>query len=202
MNEIERPLPQTLGASEVLGDRPADDELHREDLADEALLQRMVGAGQTPVEPTQSEGRPDPAQLQNEGGMGTVLKNLGINTPPLPALRSKASLRTILEGLGPDLVAAQCGAINRFNRIADRAEGEDNKVLELLATKAAATYQHKLIELVVGRTVNVNASIKSQRDLPKLEKLTPEKRAQLHALVNEMTDTVDAEIVPDDEGTS
>jgi hypothetical protein len=105
----------------------------------------------------------------------------------------------VLESLGPDLVAAQCAAINRFNRIADRAEDEDNKILELLATKASATYQHKLIELVVGRTVNLNASIKSQRDLPKLEKLTPEKRAQLENLVNEMTDVVDGEIIEHDE---
>lgn len=127
--------------------------------------------------------------------MGEVLRTAGLTqSAALPALRQSGSLRQVLENLGPDLVAAQCSAINRFNRIADRAEGEDNHVLELLATKAAALYQHKLIELVVGRTVNLNASIKSQRDLPKLEKLTPEKRAQLESLVTEMTgEVVDAE---------
>ena len=147
------------------------------------------------LEPSQQPGRPPASALQNEDRMGEVLRTAGLTqSAALPALRQSGSLRQVLENLGPDLVAAQCSAINRFNRIADRAEGEDNHVLELLATKAAALYQHKLIELVVGRTVNLNASIKSQRDLPKLEKLTPEKRAQLESLVTEMTgEVVDAE---------
>jgi hypothetical protein len=152
------------------------------------------------LEPNREPGRDEPPALHDEAGLGRVLQTAGLTrTPPLPALRQSAPLRAVLESLGPDLVAAQCAAINRFNRIADRAEDEDNKILELLATKASATYQHKLIELVVGRTVNLNASIKSQRDLPKLEKLTPEKRAQLENLVNEMTDVVDGEIIEHDE---
>lgn len=185
------------GTVQVPGDDGADDELHREDLHDQEVLQRMESPRPPvqPVEPSPRDGRPDPAPLPDENGVGTVLKNLGVHTPPLPSLRTGAPLRQVLEGLGPELVTAQVVAINRFNKIADSAEAEDNKVLELLATKAAALYQHKLIELVVGRTVNLNASIKSQRDLPKLDKLPPEKRAQLRQLVDEMSDTVEGEII-------
>lgn len=176
-----------------------DADLSDTEMQDSALLEGLAHRKPVPsMEPNSRTGRDQSPELQDETGMGAVLKHAGLTRAPvLPALRQSAPLRTVLENLGPDLVAAQCSAINRFNRIADRAESEDNKVLELLATKASALYQHKLIELVVGRTVNVNASIKSQRDLPKLEKLTPEKRAQLEQLVNEMTDVVDAEVLND-----
>lgn len=192
-------LPDAPGVIPFPELEPLDDALSREEMQDDALCARL--ASPTPHSPMDPSGQPrcdEPPPLPDENGLGAVLKKHGITTAPLPALRQSAPLRTVLENLGPDLVAAQCAAINRFNRIADRAEDEDNKVLELLATKASALYQHKLIELVVGRTVNLNASIKSQRDLPKLDKLTPEKRQQLANLVDEMSDVVDGEIVPND----
>ena len=195
-------LPQVDGTGPLFESDPGDHDLSDSEAGDTALLEGLASHQPLPpMEPNSRERRDSPPPLPDENGLGTVLSHAGLvqrNTPVLPHLRQSAPLRQVLEGLGPDLVAAQCSAINRFNRIADRAEDDDNKVLELLATKASALYQHKLIELVVGRTVNVNASIKSQRDLPKLEKLTPEKRAQLEQLVNEMTVDADYTEVKDE----
>lgn len=71
------------------------------------------------------------------------------------------------------------------------AQAKENLVIDFMATRTAIQEQRKFIELALGRTVNINQNIKSQRDLPRLDKLSPEKRAQLDALLTELeTDTV------------
>jgi hypothetical protein len=194
-------LDDSQGTVPLPGDELLDDELHCEAMQDETVLQQLAReAERREMESAKNDRRRKTVQLPDEVGMGTVLQNAGLTQQPaLPALRRHGTLRTVLEGLGPELVQAQCSAIERFKKIADGAEKDQNAVMELLATKAGALYQHKLLELIVGRTVNVNATIKSQRDLPKLDKLSPEKRAQLAQLVDEMSDVVEGQIL--DEGT-
>ncbi len=64
-------------------------------------------------------------------------------------------------------------------------------MIDFMATRTAIQEQRKFIELALGRTVNINQNIKSQRDLPRIDKLSPEKRVQLETLLTELaSDTV------------
>ena len=96
------------------------------------------------------------------------------------------------------MVATACDAINRLSATAEEAIKERNLVVRLMAERTIAQEGRKWTELAAGRTVNVHGTIKSQRDLPKLDNLSPEKLAQLEALLGELADpgdVVDAEII-------
>lgn len=89
------------------------------------------------------------------------------------------------------MAAASCEDLNHLHDIIKDAQAKENLVIDFMATRTAIQEQRKFIELALGRTVNINQNIKSQRDLPRLDKLSPEKRAQLDALLTELeTDTV------------
>lgn len=85
------------------------------------------------------------------------------------------------------MAAASCEDLNHLHDIIRDAKVKDNLVIDFMATRTAIQEQRKFIELALGRTVNINQNIKSQRDLPKLANLSTEKRAQLEALIAEMS---------------
>ena len=117
---------------------------------------------------------------------------------PLPDTKSASPVRTVLQTLGSDFLAGLCADINRFHAIADDAHTAENSGLEFLATRAAAQEQRKLVELAIGKTVHVNTTLKSQRDLPRWERLSPEDQQRLNEVMSKLvpeTETVDAEIV-------
>ena len=131
--------------------------------------------------------------------VGRNLSNAEIAAPSLPTQRRTEALRTILQGLGPDMVAGACADINRLHHDADKADRTDNLLLEVIATKTALQYEYKFVELVAGRTLNVSATIRSQRDLPRWDRLTDEDRVRLDDILNRMAapmEAVDAEVIP------
>lgn len=96
------------------------------------------------------------------------------------------------------MVAGACADINRLHRDADKADKADNLLLEVIATKTALQYEYKFVELVAGRTLNVSATIRSQRDLPRWDRLSDEDRARLDDILNRMATSIevmDVEVV-------
>jgi hypothetical protein len=96
------------------------------------------------------------------------------------------------------MVAGACADINRLHRGADKAHKEDNLLLEIIATKTALQFEYKFVELVAGRTLNVSATIRSQRDLPRWDRLSDDDRARLDEILNRLTtpsEVMDAEVV-------
>jgi hypothetical protein len=101
------------------------------------------------------------------------------------------------------MAAASCADLNHLHDIIKEAQTKENLVIDFMATRTAIQEQRKFIELALGRTVNINQNIKSQRDLPRISNLSTEKRAQLEALMAELasdqviniesTDVVDLE---------
>ena len=184
-------LPDDGGSEPLSG--PSDARLEADDPCSSPPPVREGAAPESEGPPelppgTDVPGRPHDLPLLDEAGLGALLSRAGIDPgTALPRLSRPQDLRKVLEDLGPVMAASQVSAINRFWAIADRAQDNDNDVLNMLATDKVAKYQHKLIELVLGRTVNLHASVKSQRDLPKLDKLPPQKRAQLEALIEEVS---------------
>lgn len=85
------------------------------------------------------------------------------------------------------MAAASCEDLNHLHDIIKTAKDSDNLVIDFMATRTAIQEQRKFIELALGRTVNINQTVKSQRDLPRIDKLPAEKRAQLEALLNDLT---------------
>jgi hypothetical protein len=85
------------------------------------------------------------------------------------------------------MAAASCEDLNHLHDLIRAAREEKNLVIDFMATRTAIQEQRKFIELALGRTVNINTTIKSQRDIPRLDKLSPEKRTQLEQLFAEMT---------------
>ena len=85
------------------------------------------------------------------------------------------------------MAAASCEDLNHLHDIIKTAKHDANLLIDFMATKTAIQEQRKFIELALGRTVNINTTIKSQRDIPRLDKLSTEKRAQLEQLFTEMT---------------
>lgn len=89
------------------------------------------------------------------------------------------------------MAAASCEDLNHLHDIIKDAQAKENLVIDFMATRTAIQEQRKFIELALGRTVNINQNIKSQRDLPRINNLSTEKRAQLEALMAELaSDTV------------
>lgn len=93
------------------------------------------------------------------------------------------------------MVATACHGINALTDTAQAAIDANNLVVRLMAERTIAQEARKWTELAVGRTLNLNQTVKSQRDLPRLDNLSTEKRAQLQALIAEMTtdQTIDVE---------
>lgn len=84
------------------------------------------------------------------------------------------------------MAAASCEDLNHLHDIIKEAQTKENLVIDFMATRTAIQEQRKFIELALGRTVNINQNIKSQRDLPRIGNLSTEKRAQLEALMAEL----------------
>ena len=141
--------------------------------------------------------RPRLAALPPEVRVGHDVSRSTPNAPTLPTARQDLPLRDILQGLGPDMVATACHGINALTATAQAAIEANNLVIRLMAERTVAQEARKWTELAVGRTVNLNQSVKSQRDLPRIGNLSTEKRAQLQSLLTEMTNTdvVDVESV-------
>jgi len=97
------------------------------------------------------------------------------------------------------MAAASCEDLNHLHDLIREAKQEKNLVIDFMATRTAIQEQRKFIELALGRTVNINTTIKSQRDIPRLDKLSTEKRAQLEQLFTEMTtdQVIDVEAIDD-----
>jgi hypothetical protein len=92
-----------------------------------------------------------------------------------------------------------CVQLNTFQEIADAAKGSNDNVIRLVATRNAFQGAKAFMELALGRTVNINATLRSQKDVPDFDKLSPDKRAQLEAIVAEMEGRiVEAEVVNPD----
>lgn len=135
--------------------------------------------------------RARPPALPSQVRLGHDASNPQATAPRLSTTRQAIPLRKILEALGPDMAAASCADLNHLHDIVNEAKAEKNLVIDFMATRTAIQEQRKFIELALGRTVNINTTIKSQRDLPRLDKLSTEKRAQLETLLTELaTDTI------------
>lgn len=93
------------------------------------------------------------------------------------------------------MAAASCADLNHLHDLIKEAKTEKNLVIDFMATRTAIQEQRKFIELALGRTVNINTNIKSQRDIPRLDRLSTEKRAQLETLLTELAtnDVIDVE---------
>lgn len=118
--------------------------------------------------------------------MGHDVQRPAPRAAALPTARQDLPLRDILQGLGPDMVATACHGINALTATAHAAMEANNLVVRLMAERTVAQEARKWTELAVGRTVNLNQSVKSQRDLPRISNLSTEKRAQLEALMAEL----------------
>lgn len=84
------------------------------------------------------------------------------------------------------MVATACHGLNALTATAQAAILEHNLVVRLMAERTIAQESRKWTELAVGRTLNVHQSVKSQRDIPRLDRLSTEKRAQLETLLTEL----------------
>lgn len=93
------------------------------------------------------------------------------------------------------MVATACAGLNALGDTAQAAKDADNLAIRLMAERTIVVEGRKWAELALGRTLNINTTLKSQRDIPRLDRLSTEKRAQLETLLQEMstTDTIDAE---------
>lgn len=128
-----------------------------------------------------------PPPLSPEVRLGHDAQDITPARTRLPTTRQALPLRKVLEALGPDMAAASCEDLNHLHDIIKTAQTKDNLVIDFMATRTAIQEQRKFIELALGRTVNINQNIKSQRDLPRLDKLSAEKRAQLETLLSELS---------------
>lgn len=93
------------------------------------------------------------------------------------------------------MVATACAGINALTATGQEAKDAGNLLIRFMAEKTVAQEARKWAELAAGRTIHVNANIKSQRDLPRIDKLPPEKRLQLETLLTELStdDIIDVE---------
>lgn len=85
------------------------------------------------------------------------------------------------------MVATACHGINALTQTGAEAKAAGNLLIRFMAEKTIAQEARKWTELAAGRTVNVNQSVKSQRDVPRLDRLSPEKRAQLESLMRDLS---------------
>lgn len=93
------------------------------------------------------------------------------------------------------MVATACYGINSLTETGKAAKEAGNLIIRLMAERTVAQEARKWSELAMGRTLNINTTIKSQRDLPRLDKLPPDKRLQLEKLITELEngEVMDAE---------
>lgn len=143
--------------------------------------------------------RPHLTPLPPKVRMGHDVQGSQPSAPALPTGRQDLPLRDILQGLGPDMVATACHGINALTETARAAIEAGNLVVRLMAERTVAQEGRKWTELALGRTLNINTNIKSQRDLLRLDKLSTEKRAQLQTLLTELTtdEIIDVEFADD-----
>lgn len=131
--------------------------------------------------------RSGPPALSSQNGLGP---HSGTPRLPFTALsppRPGVDLQTVLDTLSPQMVTAACESLTRLQNVCDDAHTKENLVLELIAAKSLSQETRKWVELAKGRTINLNASVKSQRDLPRVDRLSPEQRLQLEGLLKTMS---------------
>ncbi|MGL5936211.1 MAG: hypothetical protein ACRCZI_11395 [Cetobacterium sp.] len=149
------------------------------------------GARESEVGPV-AETVPTQAELERRAALVA-----GQGAPVLPdTRRARGHVQSILSRSDAEVVAAAFADLNRLHRAAEDAYVNGKDMMELIATKNALQAELFLLKLRHGTTVNVNAKITSQNDLPPYANLPPDVREQVSQLLN----IVDAEAVEDDFG--
>lgn len=176
------PLAAPIAAGTPEADRDSDADSQA---VDSDLQRQNVAAGTGLGDPR--AGCTHIVPLPATTGVGCVSPSVSpALAPPLPATRQPVPLRTSLQNLGPDFLAGVCADVNCLHEIAAEAKADGNAALRFLATRAAMHEGHKLVELAHGRTLNINTTIKSQRDVPAWERLSPEDRARIDEVLNKL----------------
>ena len=95
---------------------------------------------------------------------------------PLPVGPFTGLARDVLDSNANVTIGILFEGINRFRRIVDQAERSRNLPLETYANSKLCQHATKVIELTLGRSVNLTVGGQSQ--LPKWDKLSPEFKQQ------------------------
>lgn len=162
-----------------------------------ALPEELLGDGQAD-RADQPEMGADPGSVQSPSGSGYRAALAGSQNPPVLADSGspRGSVSTVLSRFDAQLVHAAFADLNRLHRLAEDSFQISNSELEFLATKAALQVESILLKLRHGSTLHINAKITSQRDIPRLGDIPPDKRQQIMDILN----MVEGEVIEEDFG--
>lgn len=114
--------------------------------------------------------------------------------PPMGLAVAGSDTKRALEAHSLDALNTLHNAINNLRALAAKAEATDKLPMAILAMKEVGRLSQVYVQMQVGKTMNLNQTIKHQNDVPDWNMLPAEvRRATLEAIAREVMDASAAE---------
>jgi hypothetical protein len=145
---------------------------------------------------------PDPRALDESGRVvgGTLTERSrqyiaalrSAEPPPIPLANRDGDTKRAVATHSLDALNTLHGAINTLRALAHKAEAEDKLPLAILAMKEVGRLSQVYVQMQVGKTMNLNQTIKHQGEVQDWKTLPPEvRKATLEAIAREVMDATD-----------
>jgi hypothetical protein len=135
-----------------------------------------------------------PVVGRSSGGLGESLPSVPTQAPDVPIdAVGGANVRAILRRAAPHAAPVLFEAINRLNRLSRHTEAEQLYEESIIAANFTGRLAIKTIEMTIGKSLNVHATVQNQTGVPKWESLPPDvKEKFLEALSKSPSRVIDA----------